>query len=320
MKIPRRKYHFWKGKNIKGFGFFIIAAFVFLVLTKLSETYTQNIEIVVKVDGVEEEMKSVGDSTNKLSVLVKGRGFNFIPFMFNSPETVHLNFKKDLKKVNDAYRWDAFNNAFKLNESLGNSLEVLSMNPDTLYFRYDLLAYKYVPLKINKDLFFDSGFDLLQGLIVEVDSVKVVGLSEELKGIDFVETETITIHNISSDFEKTTDVIQPENSNIEMVPNKVSVKGEVAKFTEGEVKVPVILENVPSGVSVNFFPKEVDLLFYVSLEDYNDIESEDFKVICDYSSKSNNNQQFLIPKVVVKPEKVKRTRLRQSRIEFIILE
>lgn len=316
---PKRKIQFWKGKNIKGFGFFVIAAFVFLVLTKLSDTYTQTLEVEVKVNGIEEEMKSVGDSKNKLSVLVKGRGFNFLPFILKNPKTLNLDFKKDLKKVGESYIWDAFNNAFKLNEGFGNSIEVLSVNPDTLYFSYDLLAYKFVPLKINTDLTFGSGFDLSQDLSLEVDSVKFVGLSDELKEIEYAETEVFTLNNISTDFEATINVLKPKNHNIEMVPSKVSVKGVVTKFTEGEVKVPVILENVPNGVNINFFPKEVDLLYYVSLENYNDIEAKDFKVICDFGTNSNN-QQFLIPKVVVKPEKVKRTRLRQNRIEFVVLD
>ena len=320
MNTKTRKIEFWKRKNIKGFSFFVVAAFLFLVLSKLSETYTQNVKIGIEVQGLDEEIKLVSDSTILINTLVKARGFSFVPLLFKSPKPIILDSKNDLKRIANQLQWNSYSNTSKLNQSLGKSFEVLSVFPDTLQINFDVLSSKKVPVEIKKELTFESGYDLLNDLTISNDSVKIVGLSEELKNISHLKTDVLKLTEISEDFERELSVNLPKNSKVEIAPKIITVKGTVAKFTEGEIKIPVIVVNMPNEININFFPKEVDLLYYVNLNDYNSINANEFKVICDFEKRSNNEQKFLIPEIVQKPEIVKRARLRQQRIEFIILE
>ena len=320
MNTKTRKIEFWKRKNIKGFSFFVVAAFLFLVLSKLSETYTQNVKIGIEVQGLDEEIKLVSDSTISINTLVKARGFSFVPLLFKSPKPIILDSKNDLKRIANQLQWNSYSNTSKLNQSLGKSFEVLSVFPDTLQINFDVLSSKKVPVEIKKELTFESGYDLLNDLTISNDSVKIVGLSEELKNISHLKTDVLKLTEISEDFERELSVNLPKNSKVEIAPKIITVKGTVAKFTEGEIKIPVIVVNMPNEININFFPKEVDLLYYVNLNDYNSINANEFKVICDFEKRSNNEQKFLIPEIVQKPEIVKRARLRQQRIEFIILE
>jgi YbbR domain-containing protein len=93
----------------------------------------------------------------------------------------------------------------------------------------------------------------------------------------------------------------------------------VEKFTEGVVKVPVTILNIPEGLLIKYFPKEVNVTFYTSLNNFNKVKAKDFKVVCDYS-KLGEKQSFLIPEIRNKSEFAKAVKLNQQHIEFIILE
>ena len=314
------KRQLFKGKNIKGFGFFVVASFLFLILLKFSETYTQTLTLKVKIDGLNEEMKIASDTSNTIDVLVKARGFNYLPYFFSEPKPLSLNFEKDLKRINNILIWDVYHNAHKINEAVGDDVEVLLATPDTLYIEYDVLSSKVVPVRVSSELTFNAGYDVYGKLKQNVDSVKLVGLKEDLKRIDSIGTESLILKDISGDFEKSIGVKLPEKIAIEIIPNEIHVTAEVKKFTEGELKVPIILENVPEGMEINFFPKEIELFYYVDLDNYKRISPEDFKVVCDFGAIANSDQQFLIPKIVQMPAYVKRSRLGAKRIEFIILK
>mgnify|MGYP000235592356 CR=1 FL=1 len=62
----------------------------------------------------------------------------------------------------------------------------------------------------------------------------------------------------------------------------VSIVGEVDKFTEGLVNIPVTVINVPDSLSINFFPKEVSVAFYSSLESFSEILEQKIRVKPEY--------------------------------------
>ncbi|HIC32894.1 MAG TPA: hypothetical protein EYO76_13345 [Flavobacteriaceae bacterium] len=100
--------------------------------------------------------------------------------------------------------------------------------------------------------------------------------------------------------------------------NMVQFHLEVSKFTEGVVTLPVTIVNVPEGIKINYFPKQITVKYATAINDFNSISNEDFKVECDYAN--SKNKSYLIPKIVAKPKNVKNIRLQEQQIEFIITQ
>lgn len=314
------KYHLFKGKNIKGFSFFLIAAFIFLVLTKFSDTYSEKLKIKVELDGLKEEIALVEDSTYYVDVLVKSRGFSLVPFLFKKPKPIRLDVKKDIKKNSNTYQWNVLQQLHVIENSLGRNFELVNVEPDTLFFNFNVLESRMLPVKLNTALSFVPGFDIKDKIILSQDSVKLVGAKDDFKAISYVETEILRLKDIQDDIRGNLKLIKPEISNVKIFPSEIKIEANVERFTEGVLTVPVTLKNVPSASRVNYFPKEVELTYYVDLENYKTIDIEDFKVECDYNALSIENQNFLIPEIVEQPKSVKSVRLKQNRIEIIVLE
>jgi len=79
----------------------------------------------------------------------------------------------------------------------------------------------------------------------------------------------------------------------------------------------VTIINIPEDLSINFFPKEISVIFYSSLDAYNSIDKTDFTVECDFNLLTTDNN-YLNPVLVKQPLNVKTAKLKITQLEFII--
>jgi hypothetical protein len=93
----------------------------------------------------------------------------------------------------------------------------------------------------------------------------------------------------------------------------------VEKFTEGHLKVPVEVINIPDSIRIKYFPKIVTVSYYTSLTNYKSVKTTDFKIECDFNE-IRNNQSYLLPKIVKVPAEVRNVKINLKQIEFIITE
>ncbi|NJW55614.1 YbbR-like domain-containing protein, partial [Salinimicrobium sp. CDJ15-91] len=68
---------------------------------------------------------------------------------------------------------------------------------------------------------------------------------------------------------------------------------------------------------VVIFPKETVLFFQVNLTEFNKVTASDFRIVANFNN-VRENQDFIIPEVVEKPEFTSNIRLSEKRIQFII--
>lgn len=313
-------FKFFKGKAIKGFSVFLIAAFVFLMLTKLSDNFTETLVINVQLEDLKDEIVLEQDSSNTINVIVKSKGFHLLKYVFYDPDPIVIDANKETFKRGKTLAWDATNNLYTIKESLGDAYDIISITPDTLVFNYDILASKKVPIVFRNKIDYALGYDVFDDLQLSQDSVKLLGSQNILQSINHIETNPLELNEVKENINQTLGFDIADLPAITIVPESVNVSGVVKRFTEGNISVPVELINVPLDVKLNYFPKEIALSYYVDLENYNSVKDADFKIICDYNDLKDTEQRFLNIKLTEQSSLVKSTRLKQNSIQFIILE
>ena len=165
---------------------------------------------------------------------------------------------------------------------------------------------------------FAVGFDLIDDFRSSPDSITVIGPESILKTINSVQTKKIELNEINSSVDIPVELnISPSLSQLNLSHQSVSVVANVGKFTEGIVNVPVTIVNVPEDLIINFFPKEISVVFYSSLEAYASIDETDFTVECDFNLLTADNN-YLNPVLVKQPFDVKTAQLKITQLEFII--
>ena len=123
--------------------------------------------------------------------------------------------------------------------------------------------------------------------------------------------------DISESFEYDVSLIRP-NKSVVLSDETVMVKAEVDKITDGSYNLPFQVINLPRNVIISTYPKEVKIVYQVALKDYNKIPENSFTVQCDYKQTEDNNLDYLIPKLVDKPEIITNVKIIPNKIEFLI--
>ncbi len=305
-----------KRRNVKRFSLFVVIAFVFLIFSKLSNDYKQTINLKVNLINIDDEIILNNDSLNTMEALIEAKGFALIPFVFKDSKEVVLDAKTDIVTMPEYYIFDVQKHRFLIEGQLGSAYKVLSLKPDTLLLSYSTRASKYVPVVLKTNVDFAAGYDIIGDYELSIDSVKVVGSSEKVNEIQSISTEELTLQDVNSNISRNLNFERLQD--IEVFPKNITVKAEVKRFTEGTIECPITIINKPDNVEINYFPKTVTITYYVDLDNYNAIDASDFRVECDYEALVDD-QSFLVPKIVKKPEFVKRTAMKQKRIDFIKL-
>lgn len=307
-------------KRLNVFGLFFLLAFLILVITKLSETYVETIPFTVAYKNLPEANIITLDSIPKVNVTVSTNGFNLLSYYFYN-KTYQLDVQNNASIDNNTYVWLAEKGTYALKEQLGNSVNIVSVKPDTLILPFGTLSVKKVPVILKSKLSFKPGFDSTNGVVLIPDSVKIIGAAEEISKIESVETQFFELADIRTNINTSLDLeFSNSSKHLKLSEDKVSIKVDVEKFTEGTFDIPVTLINMPKNIEINFFPKHIKVSYYLSLKDYKSIRPNDFKIECDYNDVLNANASFFTPKLIVNSEKVKSAKMKQNKVEYIIVK
>lgn len=318
-KFPAKLKSLFKSRKINAFALFFLLAFGILILSKLTEEYTNTAKFKVNLLNVPDETVILNDSLNHLNLTLTTTGFKWLKYAFREPKLT-IDFENEIKKIDTAYVWSNAQGYAGILEQFKKDVKIVSITPDTLLFDFDINAVKYIPVKSNLDINYSLGYDTLKGLKITPDSVKIIGPSTVLSKLKYIETSALQLESVNKSFKETVDLrLDSINSKINIKTKTVSVSAIVEKFTEGTLNIPIQVINVPKTITLNYFPKTINVSFYTSLSAFKTITPNSFKIICDYKT-LNKNSKYLEPKLIKRPSNVKTTRLHQQKIEFIIIE
>lgn len=318
MTFKNKIASYFKSRKVNVFLLFLVLALVFSVLTKLSDDYTQTIAFNIDAQNIPEEQVIVRDSSHAINITLTTYGFKLMKYYLSKP-SIKVDFE-NLDKTSTHYFWTQNKELPNVVSQLDPGIKIESVNPDTIRFRYDVNHVKKIPVILEAEINFSSGFDLIETIKVSPDSIKAIGPRVLVDSVTQVTTKQLILNDINSNISAQVQLKFPEDiPDVTFSQDQVEVTGAVEKFTEGSISVPVNLTNIPEDLKIKFYPKTVSVLYYTSLTNFETISSSSFIVECDYNE-LNAQDTFLIPKITEQPEGVKNVRLNEKRIEFILLQ
>lgn len=316
--IRNKILQLFRSKKLNVFVLFFIISLTILILSKLSQNYQGTLVFKVKPTNIKETQVILNDSSNQLNITLDTYGFKWLRYAVSKP-IVEVDLESDVILKDSILIWTEKKGFSNISKQFGKDIKVININPDSLVFRYDINQVKKVPVKADLDVSFLQGFNTLDSIKVTPDSIKLIGPASLLKGIDFIKTKHKSFSDLKGNVDKPIQlVVDSISDEVKVESNIVQFHLEVSKFTEGVVTLPVTILNVPEDVKINYFPKQITVKYATTINDFNSISEEDFKVECDYAN--SKNRSYLIPKIVASPKNVKNIRLQEQQIEFIITQ
>ena len=173
-----------------------------------------------------------------------------------------------------------------------------------------------MPLNLN----FRENYEQYGSFKISPNTIDVFGPSHILDTLSFVYTNVLNRN----------DIVQSINSILKIrLPNKllstkdsdINVIQEVARFTQISRLIPIKLENVPKGKELRIKPSEVELSYWVAMQDVDKINSSDFVIYCDYNEVDMTENAILNVFIDESktPSVVQKVKYHPSTVEFIKL-
>lgn len=311
-----------KKNNLPVFLICLLLATLFWFLNAFTKNYDSLLNVPLKYVDMPKNKAVLNELPMNLSIEVSTYGFYLLTHTIaQKQDTIEISGEL-IQERTGAYPKHFIRTRSLLDrftEQLGTGIKVKNILTDTIYFDFDKISTRKVPVKANIKYTFEKQFLLESPVKVNPPAVKISGPSSIVDTIKSIPTEFAEFFNLKESVKKELRFpLSGENRNISVSPEKVSLKIPVGKFTESSITIPVQTENVPKKLSVKIFPDKVTITFLVAFSHYEKVSPELFHAVVDYNEIVNEKKTKLKVKIPKSPSFVKVVKVAPEKVEFIV--
>lgn len=300
----------------KSFFVALTVALFFWLLTKLSKEYQAVITFPIEYVNIPQDKLLESSPLERIDIQIRASGFRlFVKSIFKN--TIQLDAKKLQRKSNTTYYLLIENQKIDIQNQISNNFLINGIAQDTIFLNLGQLTSKKIPIQGVFDFSFKLGYHLTNSIVISPDSTLVSGPKSQIDTLQKLYLNKLVLKDISKSVNQTLKINEISDV-IKFNTKEVTVFGEVDRFTEGNLESPFEIINLPDSESVTTFPKVVKVFYQVGLTNFSKVNATSFKIICDYNNSLSNNLNYLIPKVITKPDFVTSVKLNPNKIEYLI--
>lgn len=300
----------------KTFISFLVASFLIWFLITFSKEYTTVITYAVNYKNIPQNKLLQETPINNIDITVKASGFKILRSKFKNKK-IQLEASKLKRKGHSKFYFLTKSQVTKIQKQLLFGVELKEILQDTIYLNLGILTSKRVAIKPNLEINYHVGYDLLNEIKISPDSIVISGPEAQVKKIDYLELSELKLNDVKSNFLEEVSVLKL-NNNFKYSAQKITISGNVDKFTEGKLQIPFTTKNLPKNINLTTLSEKVEVIFVVALSNFSKISEASFKVECDYLISEKNNLGYLIPKVILEPVFIKSVKIIPKKIDFLI--
>jgi hypothetical protein len=294
---------------------FLLFSTIIWFMVQMSKEYTQIIKVPVSYVNVPLDKSLSEDRPKSLDLRLQDRGFNIWYYKMFTPK-LELNMGR-AEEQGQSLVYYLEENSEAVSKSLGLDLDKSRFLVPEVVVGFQPKTKKVLVVRPQVQINYAVGYAADKALVLVPDSVSVSGPEAMIDSLEFVNTIKKEFNNVSRNLTGEVALDTTGLGRLSFYRNSVGFYQEVAKYTEGQMKIPVKLINVPANTNVSIFPKEVIVKYQVNLNKYDMVEAQDFSLVCDFS-KLEAAEDYLLAELVKKPEFVNNIRLSERKIQFVI--
>lgn len=300
-------------RNSKAYLLFLILTFILWFAIQMTKSYNFQNDLTIYLSNVPKYI--VLDAQEKrINLNLKANGFKLWRYnMLSDKFTIDYNeFNTDSVQLKMG--------ASKLKKMIANKYEFkaddIGLEQIVLSFDYDRKETKMIPVKSRLKFNFASGYNTIDTLKLEPDSVKVSGSKKDLNDIGFIVTKEIEIGNVNDTLKGSVQLIKP-NSKIKVSPNQTEYFLPVDKYSENALMIEIETINVPDSLDLSVFPDQAKVSFLIALKSFDKVTATDFKVVCNYENRYQEDA-IMIPELISYPDYILNPKLHVRKVDYLV--
>jgi len=318
----QNKSYLKPNKKLFIFLFFLTLSTCFWFLNVLTNSFVSTINYPVKYKNFPEDKVVVNNLPNELELEIKASGFMLVRYYLST------SIPPILFDINSFYEKHAVisstTNVYiltklakdKIQSQLQYKIEILDINPDTIFAQFATVISKKIPVKPNLNISFEKQYMINGNITVTPDSIEVSGPSSILDTLLFVETPKLEFEELNKTIKRT--AFLQEIPELKFVKSRVVVEVPVDKFTETSLNIPISILNIPENVNLKMFPDEIKATFMVPMTKFSEIKAQHFTFNVDFNETDSLNVHKLRVYAGNIPESIHKLNYQPSFIDYIV--
>lgn len=301
-----------RGRNVVLYAVCLVVAFLFWVMMTLDEPTERDYHIRCQLVNVPDSIVVVDDLPPYLSVVVKGKGTQFVRKDVLGLPVMELDFRQ-YSNNNGYITLSRAKLDSKLRELFGGGVTILAVVPDTLRLGFTSGAGYKLPLKVNADVTTSSHSVISGPIRAALDSVRVYTVGNIRPHIEYVETQTISCHDISDTTR--VNVGMKRIAGVRVVPETVEVTIPVELLVSKKVSLPVRVENLPENTRMITYPSTIEVSYLVPMRLSN--HTINARAVIDYNN-ANASTRFAPVSIESPKGGYRMVSVSQDSVEYVI--
>jgi YbbR domain-containing protein len=291
----------------------VLAVFAWLFVS-LSNTHKYVVKQVVNFKNVPQKRAFHSLQSDTVDVSMQGTGWQML---FSKMKAANRVVDIDLHTL-DSKNYVVLNAQLKqINAGRDADNQILSINPDTLYFDFTNRMVKRVPIKLMLGITYQQRFSLSDKISIKPSYVTISGPANRIAQLTEWGTDSLKLNNINENYSTRINLLSPHDGSIVIYPKAVEVRIPVDEFTEKTIEIPVKLIN-HNYENVKVFPQKVKVTFTVSLNKYAETDEDNFEAIADLDLWHTKGYTTLPVKLTRLPSYCKIVSIEPRNIDFIV--
>ncbi len=306
-----------KNRKFKLFLIFLLCSAFAWFISKLSETYTNSTEFELYFENAPDSMLLGENPQTKILGTLRGTGFQFLGYNLKK-KRIKINLAQIQSKNGSYYIPKAYYKT-QIENQLPSAITLLEINGEEIALDLFKVEHKEVPVTSRVHLNMAQDYLIDGKLHIEPETIVIKGPNNEIDTITTVMTQKINVDDIHADFNIRVPLVLPATAkHTKFSSSFVHIAGQVARFSEKLVVVPIQVINLPEGLQIRTFPDKVTVVCQAKIDDLKKIGPSDFQVVADYGQRADENSNLLVVRLQKKPEGLHNVSLSETQIEFIL--
>lgn len=297
------------------FLFFLLLSGTFWFIIATNETYEKEFLVPVALTNVPQKVVVTSETEDTLRLTVRDKGYMLLAYQYGGQMgSMPLNFKnfdKGSGKISVAQT----EMQKLLYRRLYKSSKIISIKPDKLSFSYNNGESKKVHIRLRGIVRPGSNYYIARTKF-QPDEVKVYAEQQKLDSIQYVYTEALNMTNLTDTV--VTTVRLQKKKGVKCDPEEVSVTVFPDILTEESVEVPITALNMPEGKVLRTFPSRLKVIFVTGASLYRNIHAEQFKLVVDYNTLTENGADKCAVRLTAVPHGVRNARPEVPEVDYLI--
>lgn len=292
----------------------LVLAVIAWVFVSLSDSYEYIVKEALVFKNAPQKRAFRSLQSDTVDVKMKGTGWQMLFSKMNAVRhTVHI----DLRTLENKNFVVLSNQLKQINAERDINDQIITVNPDTLYFDFTNRMVKRVPVKLLLAISYQQRFALANNIIIKPAYVTLSGPANHINKITQWQTDSLKLRNINESYTARVNLRAVNDGSMIIYPKSVQVNIPVDEFTEKILDVPVRLIN-PHYDNVKIFPQKIKVTFTVSLSKYAQTDESDFDAFADLDLWRDKGYTSLPVKFTRLPAFCKIVNIEPRNVDFIV--